>query len=156
MTQNHAKPTPPRCIGRSARHGEHTKATSALFTRPMTPNRAGGRFDLTTPKQSPVGRSYSLMEELSSSVECGAGPSSIRGGSSGTTRRVGFDIEDVGSDASGSKPRRGDGPMIEYEATQTRLANRNKEREKCAACSKPVKGSNKKRLKKTKEAKELQ
>ena len=62
-----------------------------------------------------------------------------------TTRRVGFDIEDVGSDALGSKSKRGDGPMIGYEAMQTRIANRKKEREKCTTGTKPLKGSNKKK-----------
>ena len=38
-TQNHTKPTPSRCIGRSARNGAHTKAALALFSRQMTPNR---------------------------------------------------------------------------------------------------------------------
>ena len=47
---------------------------------------------------------------------------------SGTTRRVEFDIEDVGSDASGSKSRNGDEPMIGYEAMQLRIAHRKKER----------------------------
>ena len=65
----------------------------------------------------------------------------------GTKRRVGFDIEDVGPDASGSKSKRGDYPMIGYEAMQTRIANRKKEREKDDAGTKPVKGSNKKRVK---------
>ena len=86
------------------------------------------------------------------SVESGAGPS-IGGGASGTKRRVGFHIEDVGSDASGSKSKKGNGPMIGYEAMQTRIANRKKEREKCAAGTKPVKGSNKKRLKKPRKQK---
>ena len=73
----------------------------------------------------------------------------------GTKRRVGFDIEDVSSNASGSKSKRGpDDPMIGYEAMQTRIPNRKKEREKYAAGTKPVKGSNKKRVKKTKEARE--
>ena len=44
--------------------------------------------------------------------------------------------------------------MIGYEAIQTRIANRKKEREKGDAGTKPVKGSNKKRVKKTKEARE--
>ena len=67
---------------------------------------------------------------------------------------MGFDIEDVGSDASGSKSNRGDDPMIGYEAMQTRIANLKKEREKCAADTTPVKSSNKKRVKKTKEARD--
>ena len=37
-------------------HGGHTKATSVLFRRPMTPNRAGGRCGIPTPEQSPVNR----------------------------------------------------------------------------------------------------
>ena len=119
----------------------------------MTPYRAGGRCDLPTPKQSPVSRPYSLTEEMPSSVESGARPS-IRGSAFGTKRRVGFDIEGVGTDASGSKSKRGDDPMIGYEAMQTRIANRKKELEKCAAGTKPVKGSNKKRVKKTKEARD--
>ena len=73
------------------------------------------------------------------SVESGAGPPSIRAGSLGTKRRVGFDIEDVSSDASGSKSKRGDDPMIGYEAMQTRIANSKQEREKGAAGTKPVK-----------------
>ena len=103
-------------------NGGHTKATtaSALFSRQMAPgpNRAGSRCDLPAPKQSPVSRSCSLSEEMPSSV--GAGPSSIRGGSMamGTKRRVGFDIK-VGSNASGSKPKRVDVPVIGYKAMQT-------------------------------------
>ena len=61
----------------------------------------------------------------------------------------------MGSDASGSKSKKDDDPMLGYEAMQTRIANRKKEREECAAGTKPVKGSNKKRVKKTKGAKEL-
>ena len=95
-----------------------------------------------------------LTEEMPSSVESGAGSFSFRGGLLGSKRRVGFDIQDGGSDASGSKSKRGDDPMIGYEAMQTRIANRKKEREKDAAGTKPVKGWNKKRVKKTKEAKE--
>lgn len=73
---------------------------------------------------------HSLTEEIPSSVESGAGPSSIRVGLLGTKRRVGFDIEDVGSDDSGSNPKRGGDPMIGYEAMRTRIANLKKEREK--------------------------
>ena len=87
-------------------------------------------------------------------MESGAGPPSIRAGSLGTKRRVGFDIEDVSSDASGSNSKRGDDPMIGYGAMQTRIANSKQEREKGAAGTKPVKGSNKKRVKTTKEARE--
>ena len=67
-------------------------------------DRAGGRCDLPTPMQSPVSRPCSLTEEIPPSAKSGAGPS-IRGGALGMKRRsrVGFDIEDVGSDASGSK-----------------------------------------------------
>ena len=76
-------------------HGGHTKATSALFSQQMTPNRAGGRCDLPTPTPSPVSRPCSLTEGMPSSFESGAGPS-IRGGAlaMGTKRRVGFDIEE--------------------------------------------------------------
>ena len=60
-----------------------------------------------------------------------------------------FAIDDGGSDASGSKSKKGeDSPMKGYEAMQTRIANRKKEGEKSAAGSKPAKGSNKKRVKK--------
>ena len=71
---------------------------------------------------------------------------------------MGFDIEDVGSDASGSKSKKGDDPMVGYEAMKIRIANRKKEREreKCAAGNKPVKGSNKKRVKNAKGGKELE
>ena len=47
-----------------------------------------------------------------------------------TKRRVGFDIKDVGSDASGSKSKKGDDPMIGYEDMQTRIAKRKTEQEK--------------------------
>ena len=59
-------------------------------------------------------------------------------------------IDDGGSHASGSKSKKGDdNSMKGYEAMQTRIANRKKEREKSAAGSKPVKGSNNKRVKKS-------
>ena len=76
-------------------NGGHTKAISVLFSRKITPNRAGGRCDLPTPTPSPVSRPCSLTEEMPSSFESGAGPS-IRGGAlaMGTKRRVGFDIEE--------------------------------------------------------------
>ena len=83
-------------------HGRHTKAISALFRRPMTPNCTGGRCGIPTPKQSPVSRSCDLTEKMPSSAESGAG-TSIRGGSWGTKRRVDFAIEDGGSDASGKR-----------------------------------------------------
>ena len=99
-------------------HGGHTKATSVLFRRPMTPNRAGGRCGIPTPEQSPVNRPCDPTEEMPSSVESCAGPS-IRGGLCGTKQRVDFAIQDGGSDASGSNSKRGDDPMEGYEAMQT-------------------------------------
>ena len=65
----------------------------------------------------------------------------------GTKRRVGFDVEDVGSDASGSESRKGDEPMIGYEAMQLRIAHRKKEREraKSDAGKKHAASSNKKK-----------
>ena len=126
----------------------------------MTANRAGGRCDVPTPTKSPVSRPCSPAEEMPSSVESGAGPS-LRGVALGMKRRGGFklDIEDVGSDASGSKSRKEDESVIGYEAMQLRIAHRKKEREreKCAAGNKPVTSSNKKkRVNKTKGGKELE
>ena len=92
-----------------------------LFSRQMTADRAGGRCDIHTPTKSPVSWACSLTEVMSSSVESGAGPF-LRGVASRTKRRVGLDIEDVGSDASGSKSRKGDNPMIGYEAMQLRIS----------------------------------
>ena len=134
-------------------HGGHTKAASALFGRPMAPNRASSRCGIPTPNQSTVSRSCSLIEEMPSSVESGAGPS-IRDSLWGTKRRVEFAIKDRGSDAQGSKSKRGDDPMKGYEAMQTRIANRKKEREKSVTGSKHAKSSNKKHVKKTKETNE--
>ena len=96
------------------------------------------------PSNHRLARPCSLTEEMPSSEVSGAGPS-IRGGSWGTKWRVEFDVDDGGSDASGSKSKRGeDNPIMGYEAMQTRIANQKKEREKSAPGSKPAKGSNKK------------
>ena len=93
----------------------------------MAADRAGGSCDCPTPTKSPVSRPCSLTEVISALVESGADPS-LCGVASGTKRRGGFDIEDVGSDASGSKCRIGDEPMIGYEAMQLRIAHRKKEK----------------------------
>ena len=61
-------------------HGRAAKATLNMFQRRMTSNRAGGRCDIPTPKQSPVSRLCTATEQMPSSLEGGAGPS-IRGGS---------------------------------------------------------------------------
>ena len=104
-------------------NGGHTKATPDLFSRQMTAGRAGGRCDVPTPTKSPVSRPCSLPELMPSSAESGAGPS-LRAAASGTKRRVKFGIEDVGSDASRCKSRKGDQPMIGYEAMQLQIAHR--------------------------------
>ena len=78
-----------------------------------------------------------------------------RSGEWGSTLTV---IEDVGSDASGSKSMKGDTLMIGYEAMQLRIAHRKKEgeQENCAAGNKPVIGSKKKkRVNKDKGGKDL-
>ena len=51
-------PRPCRQDALAVPQGGHTNATSVFFSRQnlMTPNRAGGRCDLPTPKQSPVSR----------------------------------------------------------------------------------------------------
>ena len=73
--------------------GEHSKRTAALFEKPTTPNRAGARCDISTPKQWPVSRSCSLTEEMPSSVESGGRPG-ICSSSWATKRRVEFAIGD--------------------------------------------------------------
>ena len=45
-------------------HGRNSEATAALFMKLSTPNRAGGRCDMPTPKQSPVSRSCYLTKEI--------------------------------------------------------------------------------------------
>ena len=134
-------------------HGGHTKAAAALFRKPTTPNRAGDRCDIPTPKQSPVSRSCSLTGGMPSSVESGAGPG-IRSSSWATKRRVELAIGDDGSDASGSRSKRGtDNPMKGYKEMQARITAQKKEQEKNATGSKPAKSSKNKRVKKTQEGK---
>ena len=88
-------------------YGRHSKATAALFMKPLTPNHADSRRDIPTPKQSPVSRSCDLTYEMPSSVESGAVPGNST--SRATKRRVEFAIDDGGSDASGSKSKGGSG-----------------------------------------------
>ena len=125
-------------------HGRDAKAMPMSLRR-MTSNRAGGRCDIPTPKQSPVSRSCTATEDMPSSVESGAGPS-IRGGSWGTRRRVDFAVDvDGESDGSVSKSKG-------YVAMQTRIATKKKERdhERAQAAGKPARGSNTtKRVKKS-------
>ena len=74
----------------------------AVFPHPQTPH---------------VSRPCSLTEAMPTSVESGVGPS-LCGVVSGMAQGVGFDIKDAGSDASGSRSRKGDEAMIGYEAMQ--------------------------------------
>ena len=111
-------------------HGGHPKATMAqalaLFKKPSKPtNRAGIRFDICSPKPSPVSRTSeppSGGEPLS--VESGAVPDTNPRISKKRLRYTDGGLTGRGSDALGSKGSKGDDELIEgYEQMQVQVMN---------------------------------